>query len=72
MHEDLSSKHVGEASRIVLNNFLVVFIGKIVNKDFQPPHWIIFKHVSSAACSKNVSFGVFLRPMMITDENRSL
>jgi hypothetical protein len=50
MHEDFSSKHMGETSGVLLQQFLVVFTRKLINIDLQPSHWIIIQHIPSASC----------------------
>jgi hypothetical protein len=42
MHEYLSSKHVVQAPRVLLQQFLVVFAGKIIDIDLEPPNRVIF------------------------------
>lgn len=47
LHIDLSSKHVVETSRVFLKYLLVIFAWKLINKDFQSSHWIIFQYITS-------------------------
>lgn len=47
MHIDLSCKHVVQASRVLLQNLLVVFAWKLIHKNFQPPHWVIVQDITS-------------------------
>ena len=50
MHEDLSSKHVVQAPRVLLQQFLVVFAREIIDKDLEPPNRVIFQHIASTSC----------------------
>ena len=50
MHKDLSCKHVGEASWVLLQNLLIVFAWKFLDKNFQPSNRIIFQNISSTTC----------------------
>lgn len=50
MHIDLSCKHVVQASRVLLQNLLVVFAWKLIHKNFQPPHWVIVQDITSTTC----------------------
>ena len=50
MHKDLSCKHVGEASWVLLQNLLIVFAWKFIDKNFQPSNRIIFQNISSTTC----------------------
>lgn len=50
MHEDLSSKHVVEASGVLLKDLLVVFAWELIHINFQLSNWIIFQYVTSTSC----------------------
>ena len=50
VHEDLSSKHVVQAPRVLLQQFLVVFAREIIDKDLEPPNRVIFQHIASTSC----------------------
>jgi hypothetical protein len=57
MHKDLSCKHVGEASRILLQNFLVVFTRKLIHKNLQTSHRIVLQDITSTTytqCNQNL------------------
>ena len=49
VHEDLSSKHVVQAPRILLHQLLVVFTGEIMHVNLEPPNRVIFQHITSTS-----------------------
>lgn len=49
VHKYLSCKHVSETSRIFLKDLLVVLARKLVDINFQSPHRIIIKNITSTS-----------------------